>query len=66
MRAEPKPRLMAVNADEGEVGTFKDRHVLETAPHQFLEGTLIAAWAVEAERSFLYLRDEYPHIRAIC
>jgi formate dehydrogenase len=65
VRAEPKPRLMAVNGDEGEVGTFKDRHVLETAPHQFLEGTLIAAWAVEAEDVFIYLRDEYPQIREI-
>ncbi len=65
VRAEPKPRLMAVNADEGEVGTFKDRHVLETAPHQFLEGALIAAWAVEAEEIYIYLRDEYPQIREI-
>ena len=65
VRAEPKPRLVAVNADEGEVGTFKDRHVLETAPHQFLEGALIAAWAVEAEEVFIYLRDEYPQIREI-
>jgi formate dehydrogenase len=65
VRAEPKPRLMAVNADEGEVGTFKDRHVLESAPHQFLEGTLIAAWAVEAEAVYIYLRDEYPQIRQI-
>jgi len=65
VRAEPKPRLMAINGDEGEVGTFKDRHVLETAPHQFLEGALIAAWAVEAEAVYLYLRDEYPQIREI-
>ncbi len=65
VRAEPKPRLLAVNADEGEPGTFKDRYYLETAPHQFLEGALIAAWAVDAEASYIYLRDEYPHIRAI-
>ncbi|MGH7002760.1 MAG: NAD(P)H-dependent oxidoreductase subunit E, partial [Alphaproteobacteria bacterium] len=65
VRAEPKPRLMAINGDEGEVGTFKDRHVLESAPHQFLEGALIAAWAVEAEAVYLYLRDEYPQIREI-
>jgi formate dehydrogenase len=65
VRAEPKPRLMAVNADEGEVGTFKDRHVLEAAPHQFLEGALIAAWAVEADEVYIYLRDEYPQIREI-
>jgi len=60
----PRP-LMAVNGDEGEPGTFKDRHYLETAPHNFLEGMLIAAWAVEAEEVFIYLRDEYPAARAI-
>lgn len=65
VRAAPKPRLMAVNADEGEVGTFKDRHYLESNPHQFLEGMLIAAWAVEAEAIYLYLRDEYPAAREI-
>ena len=59
------PRLMAVNADEGEPGTFKDREYLETRPHQFLEGVLIAAWAVEAERVFIYLRDEYPGAREV-
>ena len=51
VRAEPAPRLMAVNADEGEPGTFKDRYYLETDPHRFLEGMLIGAWAVEARRS---------------
>ena len=65
VRAEAKPRLMAVNADEGEPGTFKDRHYLETAPHSFLEGMLIGAWAVEAETVFIYLRDEYPAAREI-
>jgi NADH:ubiquinone oxidoreductase subunit F (NADH-binding) len=65
VRAETKPRYMAVNADEGEPGTFKDRTYLEQAPHRFLEGMLIAAWAVEAERIYIYLRDEYPHIRDI-
>ncbi len=65
VRAEPGPRLMAVNADEGEPGTFKDRHYLETDPHRFLEGMLIGAWAVEAEAVYIYLRDEYPHIRGI-
>jgi formate dehydrogenase len=65
VRAEPKPRLMTVNADEGEVGTFKDRHVIETAPHQFLEGALVAAWAVEADAIYIYLRDEYPQCREI-
>src|SRR5579864_4615226 len=65
VRAEPKPRLMAVNADEGEPGTFKDRHYLETDPHRFLEGMLIGAWAVEAPAVYVYLRDEYPQCREI-
>src|SRR5258707_6550156 len=51
---------MAVNADEGEPGTFKDRYFLETDPHRFLEGMLIGAWAAEAEAVYIYLRDEYP------
>ncbi len=63
--AEKKPRLMAVNADEGEPGTFKDRHYLEADPHRFLEGMLIGAWAVEAPEIYIYLRDEYPQIREI-
>ncbi len=62
VRSQPGPRLMAVNGDEGEPGTFKDRHYLESEPHRFLEGTLIAARAVEAERVYIYLRDEYPHL----
>jgi formate dehydrogenase len=65
VRAEAAPRLMAVNADEGEPGTFKDRHYLETDPHRFLEGTLIGAWAVEADAVYIYLRDEYPQCREI-
>jgi formate dehydrogenase len=65
VRAEPGPRLMAVNADEGEPGTFKDRHYLETDPHRFLEGMLIGAWAVEASEVYIYLRDEYPQCREI-
>jgi formate dehydrogenase len=65
VRAEPAPRLMAVNADEGEPGTFKDRHFLETDPHRFLEGMLIGAWAVEAKAVYIYLRDEYPQCREI-
>jgi NADH:ubiquinone oxidoreductase subunit F (NADH-binding)/NADH:ubiquinone oxidoreductase subunit E len=65
VRAEPAPRLMAVNADEGEPGTFKDRHYLETDPHRFLEGMLIGAWAVEASDVYIYLRDEYPQCREI-
>ncbi len=60
VRAEDGPRYLAVNGDEGEPGTFKDRYYLERDPHLFLEGTLIAAWAVEAERAYLYIRDEYP------
>ena len=65
VRGYPGPRLMAVNADEGEVGTFKDRHYLERDPHRFLEGMLVAAWAVEAQRVYIYLRDEYPAVREI-
>ena len=65
VRSYPGPRLMAVNADEGEPGTFKDRYYLERRPHRFLEGVLIAAWAVEAETVYVYLRDEYPAVRAI-
>jgi NADH:ubiquinone oxidoreductase subunit F (NADH-binding)/NADH:ubiquinone oxidoreductase subunit E len=65
VRAEAGPRLMAVNGDEGEPGTFKDRHYLETDPHRFLEGMLIAAWAVEAASVYIYLRDEYPQCREI-
>ena len=63
VRSFPGPRLLAVNADEGEPGTFKDRVYLEHNPHRFLEGVLIAAWAVEAEQVYVYLRDEYPGIR---
>jgi NADH:ubiquinone oxidoreductase subunit F (NADH-binding)/NADH:ubiquinone oxidoreductase subunit E len=63
--AEPGPRLLAVNGDEGEPGTFKDRYFLETDPHRFLEGTLIAAWVVEAADTYVYLRDEYPQCREV-
>ena len=63
--AEKKPRLMAVNADEGEPGTFKDRVYFETDPHRVLEGMLIGAWAVEAPEIYIYLRDEYPQIHEI-
>jgi formate dehydrogenase len=65
VRQEPAPRLVAVNADEGEPGTFKDRYFLETDPHRFLEGMLIAAWVIEASEVYIYLRDEYPQCRAI-
>jgi formate dehydrogenase beta subunit len=62
VRAEPAPRLFAVNCDEGEPGTFKDRFYLERDPHRFIEGMLIAAWVVEAADTYLYVRDEYPEI----
>jgi formate dehydrogenase len=65
VRQEAAPRVMCINADEGEPGTFKDRHYLETRPHQFLEGALIAAWGVDAQRLYIYLRDEYPVARHI-
>ena len=62
VRANPGPRYLAVNGDEGEPGTFKDRYYLERTPHLMLEGMLIAAWAVEADKVFLYMRDEYPAV----
>ena len=62
VRMEQTPRLMAVNGDEGEPGTIKDHHYLARKPHQFLEGMLIGAWAVEAEAVYIYMRDEYPDI----
>ena len=65
VRANPGPRYLAVNGDEGEPGTFKDRYYLERVPHLFLEGMLIAAWAVEAETAFIYMRDEYPAVLEI-
>ena len=65
VKNEPGPRLMAVNIDEGEPGTFKDRHYLEQDPHRFLEGALVAAWAVGIETIYLYLRDEYHGLRAM-
>ena len=63
VRAEPAPRLFAVNGDEGEPGTFKDRYYLERDPHRFIEGMLIAAWVVEAPDTYFYIRDEYPEVR---
>ena len=65
VKSYPAPRFMTVNGDEGEPGTFKDRHCLETTPHQMLEGTLIAATACEVEKIYIYLRDEYPACREI-
>jgi NADH:ubiquinone oxidoreductase subunit F (NADH-binding)/NADH:ubiquinone oxidoreductase subunit E len=63
VRAEPAPRLFAVNGDEGEPGTFKDRYYLERDPHRLIEGMLIAAWVVEAADTYFYIRDEYPELR---
>jgi formate dehydrogenase beta subunit len=65
VRQAKGPRLMAVNGDEGEPGTFKDRHYLEHNPHAFLEGMLIGAWAVEATDVYIYMRDEYPAVLKI-
>jgi formate dehydrogenase len=65
VRGEAGPRLMAVNIDEGEPGTFKDRVYLERDPHRFLEGMLIAAWVVGIETIYIYLRDEYHSCRAL-
>ena len=65
VRGEPGPRLMAVNGDEGEPGTFKDQLYLNTDPHRFLEGMLIGAHVVEASDVYIYLRDEYPISREI-
>jgi formate dehydrogenase len=63
--AEKAPRLLAVNIDEGEPGTFKDRWYLERDPHRFLEGMLIAGWAADVAEIYIYLRDEYAGCRAI-
>jgi formate dehydrogenase len=65
VRTEPAPRLMAINIDEGEPGTFKDRHYLERDPHRFLEGMLIAAWATGIDAIYIYLRDEYAACREL-
>jgi formate dehydrogenase beta subunit len=65
VREQPAPRLMAVNLDEGEPGTFKDRHYLERDPHRFLEGMLIAAQVVGCEAIYIYLRDEYHDCRVM-
>ncbi|WP_416546273.1 NADH-ubiquinone oxidoreductase-F iron-sulfur binding region domain-containing protein [Limnohabitans sp. DCL3] len=65
VRSQPGPRLMAVNIDEGEPGTFKDRTCLESDPHRFLEGVLIAASVVGCEAVYIYLRDEYHEARVL-
>ncbi|MEI6986599.1 MAG: NAD(P)H-dependent oxidoreductase subunit E, partial [Rhodospirillaceae bacterium] len=65
MSSQPAPRLLAINGDEGEPGTFKDRTYIESDPHRILEGILVAAWAVGIDRIYIYLRDEYPGAREI-
>jgi formate dehydrogenase len=65
VRNENGPRLLAINIDEGEPGTFKDRHYLERDPHRFLEGAIIAAWTVQISEVYIYLRDEYAGCREI-
>ncbi|HTD90213.1 MAG TPA: NAD(P)H-dependent oxidoreductase subunit E [Burkholderiales bacterium] len=65
VRGENGPRVMAINIDEGEPGTFKDRYYLERDPHRFLEGMIIAAWTVQISEVYIYLRDEYAGVRAI-
>ena len=65
LRGERTPRLMAINIDEGEPGTFKDRYYLERDPHRFLEGMLVAAWTAQISEIYIYLRDEYAGCRAI-
>jgi len=65
LRGERGPRLMAINIDEGEPGTFKDRYYLERDPHHFLEGAVIAAWTAQISEIYIYLRDEYAGCRAI-
>jgi len=62
---EKGPRYLAVNGDEGEPGTFKDKHYLEKEPHMFLEGMLMAATSINAEKCFIYIRDEYPAVLKI-
>jgi len=65
VRGAEGPRYLAVNGDEGEPGTFKDRYFLERQPHLMLEGMLVAAWAVAAQRCYIYVRDEYPGVLEI-
>src|SRR5262249_42032143 len=63
--SEPAPRVMAINIDEGEPGTFKDRYYLERDPHRFLEGAIVAAWTIGIDDVYIYLRDEYHGCRAL-
>ncbi len=65
LNEQPTPKMIAINIDEGEPGTFKDRYYLEHDPHRFIEGTLIAHWAIQADKIYLYLRDEYAACREL-
>ena len=60
VRSEPKPRLMAVNADEGEPGTFKDRTIMNGDPHRLIEGMIISCWANDVNLAYVYIRGEFP------
>jgi formate dehydrogenase len=61
----PRPKVVVVNFDESEMGTFKDRRLVEWDPHRLIEGILIAAWACEADQAYIYLRDEYHAVRTL-
>ncbi len=64
LKEQPAPKMIAINIDEGEPGTFKDRYYLERDPHRFIEGTLIASWAIgDVSAIYIYLRDEYAGCR---
>ena len=63
LHEQEKPKMVAINIDEGEPGTFKDRFYLERDPHRFIEGSLIANWAIESDKIYIYLRDEYAGCR---
>ena len=65
LKEQVAPRLLAVNIDEGEPGTFKDRYYLESDPHRFFEGMLIACEVVGIDKIYIYLRDEYAAVRSI-
>ena len=66
LQQQPAPKYVAINIDEGEPGTFKDRYFLERDPHRFIEGTLLSAWVIGGvEQVYIYLRDEYAGCRAL-
>ncbi|UCH40780.1 MAG: NAD(P)H-dependent oxidoreductase subunit E, partial [Gammaproteobacteria bacterium] len=62
LRDQPAPRMCAINIDEGEPGTFKDRYYMLSDPHRFLEGMLIAAKVIGIDACYIYIRDEYPSV----